>query len=177
MAIAAQKIMMTDTSKLMRFGVKGSKASQWLVDQGIALPEVPNSWHFAQNGTLVLRLGVSEFVVEDNTGSIVAKLKAATRARVSGVYPVARADASFLLTGELLGELFSEICMLDLRQDPYANALYLTQIAGISAILIKQSTDTKTSYRIWCDGTYHRYMYETLTLIAKEVGLLDMAHI
>ena len=169
------KISIIDVSSLPRFGIKGREASVWLSSQGITLPTIANSWTIGKDSSLILRLGNSEFLIEDQKqGQTTAKLEVACKNRIAGIYPVARADASFMLTGEAATDLLSEICMLDLRQETHPQALYMTQIAGISATLLKQQLDDNAVVRLWCDGTYHHYMHEILRIIAKEVSTLDL---
>lgn len=176
MVTEIKKIVVGDLSQLPRVGVKGSNAAAWLQEQGVTLPEAANSWTLSESGILVLRLGLSEFLIEDQANGkqgdekLVDTLKSKLKTSTQGIYPVARADASFALSGDDCMMLLSEICLLDLQQDTHQNALFLTQIAGISATVLKQSKDNQPFYRIWCDGTYHRYMHETLTTIAKELG-------
>jgi sarcosine oxidase subunit gamma len=169
------KISVTDVSSLPRFGIKGREAASWLSSQGMTLPAVANSWVIDKDSNLILRLGNSEFLVEgQKQGQSTLLLVTARKNRMAGIYPVARADASFLLTGEALPDLLSEICMLNLHQEAHPQALYMTQIAGVSAALLQQKLAGIAVVRIWCDGTYHHYMLETLSTIAKEIGTLEL---
>lgn len=169
--VTDSKISVTDVSHLPRFGIKGREASAWLSSQKVNLPAIANSWVVSKNLSLILRLGNSEFLVEDQENDqTTAQLHIAGKNRIAGVYPVARADASFVLEGESVTDLLSEICMLDLSQEPHPQALYMTQIAGISATLLQQKIEGKAIVRLWCDGTYHHYMHDTLNTIAKDVG-------
>ncbi len=168
------KIFITDVSSLPRFGIKGREASAWLSSQGISLPTIANTWTINKDSCLILRLGNSEFLIEDQKHSeITASLEANSKNRIAGLYTVARADASFILAGEPVADLLAEICMLDVCQDTHPHALYMTQVAGISATLLQQQLDGKTIIRLWCDGTYHHYMLETLSMIANEVGSFE----
>ncbi|HEY3325977.1 MAG TPA: sarcosine oxidase subunit gamma, partial [Novimethylophilus sp.] len=54
-----------DVSCFPRFGVKGLNAVQWLVAHKVEIPTERNSWLVQESGALVLRLGNSEFLVED----------------------------------------------------------------------------------------------------------------
>ena len=169
---ARRKILgISDVSCLSRFGLKGSGAAQWLNKHGIEIPNRPNSWMTYNQNTLILRMGSSEFLLEDNlTGSTCNKL-AADSVRVESVYKVPRADASFIVSGSELQNLFSEICSLDLSDKSLSeNDLMMTQIAGISATVIRQALKGEQIYRIWCDGTYGSYMWQVLTEIANELG-------
>ena len=160
-----------DVSCLTRFGVKGPNATQWLVDRGIAIPTNPNAWTLCEQKTLVLRLGSSEFLIEDQLGGSACNRLSSDRARVTSVYKVPRADAAFIVSGSQTLNLFSEICSLDLREKSLASKdLVMTQIAGISATLIRQTLNGEPVYRIWCDGTYGPYMWEVLLEIATELG-------
>jgi sarcosine oxidase subunit gamma len=161
----------TDVSCLARYGVKGPNAAQWLLERGIAIPSNPNAWTLCEQKTLVLRLGGSEFLMEDQLGGSVCSRLANDIARVPNVYKVPRADAAFIITGSETLNLFSEICALDLREKSLsAQALIMTQVTGISATIIRQTYNGEPVYRIWCDGTYGTYMWEVLIEIATEMG-------
>ena len=61
--------------------------------------------------------------------------------------------------------------MLDLRDSAWpSHGVVMTQVAGISATLIRESLAGEQVYRIWCDGTYGSYLWEVLTEIAQELG-------
>ena len=162
----------TDVSCFARFAIKGAKAAEWLEKQGIKTPEVVNAWLEGAQGTMVLRLGNTEFLVEDQaTGNACTKLHAFDQSNTQDAYQVARADAAFILSGSEVLNLFSELCVLDLRDAALPNnALVMTQIAGISATLVRESLAGEQVYRIWCDSTYGAYIWEILIEIAQELG-------
>lgn len=163
----------TDVSCFQRFSVKGPQAANWLASKGMNTPAAINSWDEAAPGAMVLRLGGSEFLLEDQySGSTCETLSASfTQADVPGVYKVQRADAAFILSGTEVLDLLSELCMLDLRDSSFpANAVLMTQVAGISATLLRQQLNGQQVYRMWCDGTYGPYMWDMLLEIAKELG-------
>ena len=161
----------TDVSCFERYGVKGLQASQWLADRETAIPTNPNSWTLCDQKTLVLRLGSSEFLIEDQLGGLACKKLASETARSAGVYKVPRADAAFILSGSEVHNLFSELCSLDLREKSLADKeVIMTQVAGISAIVLRQTIGGEQVYRVWCDGTYGPYMWDVLLEIAVELG-------
>jgi sarcosine oxidase subunit gamma len=162
----------TDVSCFARFGIKGAKAAEWLAQQGITTPDVINAWIEGAPGTLVLRLGTGEFLVEDQLmGKACAKLHPFDQSNMQSAFHVARADASFVLSGSEALNLLSELCVLDLRDATFpSNAIVMTQIAGISATLLRESLAGEQVYRIWCDGTYGAYLWEVLIEIAQELG-------
>jgi sarcosine oxidase subunit gamma len=160
----------TDVSCFKRFGVKGSQAANWLISQGIKIPTEKNTWH-QQNDCLVMRLGNSEFLLEDQLESnLTDKLVSFNLSTTPDVYKVTRVDGAFLLSGNQVLNLLSELCMLDLRTGAFSqNALVMTQVAGISATILRQELNNEQVYRIWCDGTYGSYMWEILLEIAVEL--------
>jgi sarcosine oxidase, subunit gamma len=167
----SQKISITDVSTLPKFGVKGRQASDWLQKQGIDAPTSPNHWLSTKNGCLVMRLGSSEFFVEDSfDGKFVSTLYQAIKTQSENVYFVPHADASFMLSGEGALSLLTQVCMLHISHELQENQLAITQVAGISAVLLKQSINGFNVYRLWCDGSYQRYMFDTLTSIANTMG-------
>lgn len=160
-----------DVSCLARYGVKGPKAEQWLADRGVAIPTKPNAWVISEQKTLLLRLGSSEFLVEDQLGGTVCSSLFKEIARSDSVYKVPRADAAFIISGSQTLNLFSELCSLDLCEKSFADHdVILTQFAEISATVIRQTLNKKPIYRVWCDGTYGSYMWEVLLEIAVELG-------
>jgi len=162
----------TDVSCFQRFGVKGPQAAAYLASQSLKTPAEINSWIEGAAGTLVLRLGGSEFLIEDQyKANACANLASFSNVAVPGAYKVARADAAFILSGGEVLNLLSELCSLDLRDSALASdAVVMTQVAGISATLLRQQLNGEQVYRIWCDGTYGPYMWDMLLEIAKELG-------
>ncbi|MGB4811388.1 MAG: sarcosine oxidase subunit gamma [Methylophilaceae bacterium] len=169
---ARKKILgVADVSCLARYGVKGSNATKWLLEHEIAIPTNPNAWTLCEQKTLVLRLGSTEFLIEDQLGGSACQRLTNDSARVENVYKVPRADAAFIVSGSEALNLLTELCSLDLREKSLtAKDLVMTQVAGISAIVIRQTLNGEPVYRIWCDGTYGPYMWEVLLEIANELG-------
>lgn len=161
----------TDVSKLARYGVKGPQAANWLASHGVAVPNNANCW--VQNDhTLVMRLGNSEFLIEDQSDGKICEKLAADNVRIAGVYTVPRVDAAYLLAGSGVLNLLSEVCALDLRAISLPeNAVVMTQVAGISATVLRQQLNNEAVYRLWVDGTYGVYMQQVLGEIAGELSL------
>ena len=161
-----------DVSCLQRFGVKGLNITQWLHAKSMTYPATPNSWSLHGNSTLVLRLGNSEFLVEDQPeANACAPLINCTHFEPYGVVPVQRNDTALILSGSKLQSLLSELCTLDLRDDALGeNAVVMTQMAGISVTLLRQTLKGEPVIRLWCDGTYGPYIWHTLNEIAEEHG-------
>jgi sarcosine oxidase, subunit gamma len=152
----------TDVSNLTRYGVKGAQATAWLAKHGVSIPAAPNTWVLSGQ-TLVLRLGSTEFLLEDQAGGEICKKLSEDTLRVPNVYKVPSADAAWILAGSGVLNLLSELCALDLRENSLLeNDVVMTQVAGISATLLRQTINGETVYRLWCDGTYATFMAQHL---------------
>jgi sarcosine oxidase subunit gamma len=167
----SQTLSICDVSNLNRFGVKGPQAAHWLQAAGIKLPGTTNSWTPQDNGSLVMRLGNTEFLLEDQPENDLTGMLNDTAVNEGGVHKVLRNDAAFIVSGELTPALFSEVCAIDLEGATLEeNRLVMTVIAGVSATLLKQTLNGQSVYRIWCDGTFGPYLWKTLLGIIEEQG-------
>lgn len=145
-------------TELQTFGLKGPNAEAKLKALGITVPSAPNRWSIHEEDFLVMRVGVSEFIIEIlQSSTSFEQLKAALTQYQHGACPVARYDASWQIEGEIVVDLLAELCMLDLPHETRDNQVCLTQLAGINATVIQQQAQ---QFRIWCDGSYQTYMQE-----------------
>lgn len=159
-----------DLSFRRRAGVKGPSAAAWLNALGIATPERPNSYLRMDDGTLVLRMGNTEFLVEDVAGGT----RAATMIAAvpgAGVYPVPRYDAALVITGRNAIELTRQTCAFDFASlSPSAQPLVMTSMVGVGVTAIALDGADGTYFRLWCDGTYGGYLWATLVEVAADLG-------
>jgi sarcosine oxidase subunit gamma len=163
---------LTDLSALWRCGLKGPNAADWLAAQGIRAPEQPNRWLPLEEGGLVARLGRTEYLVESGLADTRAwDLWQALRQPVSGVYPVLRQDCALALRGHRSRDLLLQTCSVNLHDLPADNReVTLTSIAGVGVTVLNQSIVDTPCHRIWCDGTFGWYLWDTLLEIAIELG-------
>lgn len=163
------RLSLCDLSLQPRFGCKGPQAAAWLESQGLPIPDGPNRYADLPAGVgRVLRLGVSEFVVE-GAADLVQRLAEAPRQ--PGVYPVLRQDACLGIQGEALNALLLQTCnvnFLDFARAP--SPLVLTSMVGVSVVVQPVLQAARPYCRIWCDGTYGPYLWRTLLGIASELG-------
>jgi sarcosine oxidase subunit gamma len=88
-----------------------------------------------------------------------------------GVYPVLRQDAALVLQGERANELLVQVCNVDFKAWPMEQqAVAMTSMVGVSVLVAWYRHNGVPSYRIWCDGTFGHYLWETLLEIAVELG-------
>jgi sarcosine oxidase subunit gamma len=160
-----------DLSFLRRCGLKGPQSVAWLAAQGIDVPAI-NTWEPLTDGGLVARLGKSEFLLEDASGGTrTQKLAADLAALPAGVCPVLRQDAAFALTGAALGTLLCQTCNVNFNTvDLKTRQLALTSMVGVPVVVSPGEMAGQPCYRLWCDGTYGGYLWQTLLDIASELG-------
>ena len=170
-AIAAH-LGIADVSCLTRFGVKGAKAAAWLEEQGVAIPDRPNIWNPLPAGGMVARLGMTEFLLEDSLQSrLAAELADACQSPPANVYPVLRQDAAIVLCGTAINELLLQTCSVNFRAlSLMARPVILTSMVGVAVTIVPGERNGKPFYRLWCDGTYGAYVWETLGAIVEEMG-------
>ena len=168
---ATLPIMLTDASSLPRMGVKGPQAEHWLRSQGIDLPAGVNTWTRTGDQVLIARLGRSEFFLEDTFGGSVVERCRATLAPAPGLYPVLRQDVALVLAGARLNDLLVQVCNIDFKsQAVHQPAVIMTSMIGVSVLALWDRTAVGPVLRIWCDGTFGPYVWETLLGIAREEG-------
>lgn len=159
---------LADLSFKRRAGVKGPGARAWLEELAIPTPARPNTWLRSDCGSLVARLGLTEFVVVGAAnGSALSRMAAAQPA--PGVYPVPRFDADLLLAGRQVHELLKQTCAFDFEGLELATRpLVMTSMVGVAVTVLAFAGESGPHYRIWCDGTYGAYLWRTLTQVAAE---------
>jgi len=165
-------VALADLSYLPRFGLKGPAAQQWLQAQGIALPANENGWVSLPGEGVVARLGRSEFFLEDGAAATtVAAIRTLLGSGAAGVYPVIRQDAGFALAGMRVGELLVQTCNVNFEAfRPEQGIVVMTQMIGVSVLVIRAKNEQLPCYRIWCDPTFAAYFWETVAEIATELG-------
>lgn len=161
-----------DTAALVRAGLKGPQAAEWLAARGVPVPAEPNTWLPLPEGGLVARLARTEFLVEDGwTPGAAARLLRELAPGSRGVYPVPRQDCALAIAGGALEELFAQTCNVPvMAQDPAARIVTLTQMVGVGVTLLRSDLGPLPCVRLWCDYTSGPYLWETLEGIVAELG-------
>ncbi|MEP0909966.1 2Fe-2S iron-sulfur cluster-binding protein [Leptolyngbya sp. GB1-A1] len=168
---------LADVSALPRFGVKGAGAAAWLEAHEFPIPDRPNSWLPLANGGRIARLGLTEFLIEDDgeIGDYPEGKSASHRLRADSnlppqVYPVLRQDLAIVLSGKAVHDLFAQICNVSFRSfNSSDRPIVLTSAIGVSVIVAIEEAPIP-QYRLWCDTTYRHYVWQTLNEIAAELG-------
>jgi sarcosine oxidase, subunit gamma len=178
-----------------RLGLKGPRAAEWLVAQGIVLPMVPNTWTHSEPGSaadalLVARLGTGEFFLEEGmAGTTLKRISPSLDEHPPGVYPVLREDWAFDLGGERVHDVLAQVCNVNfaaLSLD--SNPLIMTLMIGVAVLVVPQRRadaqgrpaehggpaehpePAERLYRIWCDPTFGPFLSESLGAVVSECG-------
>jgi len=164
-----------ETLQTRRWGVKGPQAAAWLHEQHVAVPPAPNSWRVLDNvtGNFILRLGTSEFFLEETPSTTRARCQTLAEELlepVPGVYPVLREDASLLLAGASANLVLAEAGSFDFAALSAASQqVVMTLLFGLAVIVIAQGDGAARSYRIWCDPSYGAGLHAALNGIAADL--------
>ena len=166
-------------SDRQRLGLKGAGAAQWLASCGFTIPSLPNTWVTAspgpdEHGSLLLaRLGTSEFFLEAPSTDTVARLLQTLNARPSGVYPVLREDAAFVLRGAAVHEVLAQVCNVNFAAIAvHSRAVIMTLMIGVAVLVVPQDLAGERCYRIWCDPSFGPYLGESLRAVVDECNEL-----
>ncbi|MDX2241937.1 MAG: hypothetical protein NW224_14725 [Leptolyngbyaceae cyanobacterium bins.302] len=177
----SSQVEVMDLSCLQRFGVKGANAAEWLSQQGLktptgadlSLPELrPNSWQPLSGGAMIARLGLTEYLIEDSLSTTLApRLAYACQAPPARVYPVLRQDLALGLMGDRLPDLLRQTCSFNFQALALSDRpIILTSMIGVAVTVLPSERSGKPFYRLWCDGTFGTYFWQTLMEIATELG-------
>lgn len=166
-AKVAKTLGVADLSSLGRFGVKGAGSAAWLADYGISIERL-NSWVPLAEGGLALRLGVSEYLIEDGlSNSILSRFAGCTYP--NQVYSVLRQDLALALCGEQVPALMLQTCNINFRAlNLTEHPVVLTTMIGVAVTILPSERNGLPFYRVWCDGTFGSYFWSTLLEIAQE---------
>jgi sarcosine oxidase, subunit alpha len=161
------QIAISDLSNRHRFGVKGVGAAAWLASLLLPIPDRPNAWLPLDNDSLIARLGLNEYLIESESAwtKFMANQNFPTQ-----VYPVLRQDAAISLSGPAVNSLLLQTCninfqALNLEERP----VVITTMVGVTVQVIPVTLNGEVTYRIWCDGTFGPYFWQTLHKIAHDL--------
>lgn len=164
-----RKLGLCDLSGLSRLGLKGAAAASWLTEQGIPIPEQVYASEHLSDGGCVVRLGVSEFLLESGLqDEIIPALDACLTSRGNQLIRVERQDASFLLIGSHALEVLSQTSGVNFRE--VSNGIWVfTRLAGVNCGILSDLVNGLPTYRLLFDSSYAVYLWETLVEIVGDL--------
>lgn len=134
-------LALVDLSPLMRTGVKGPKAREYVAGRDWPVPGVNNTTARHTSGALVLRLGDNELLVLSDPrtdDAAVRELEAAIPG--AGVWHAPRRDSHcwFLLRGETAVDCLAKLCGVNLRDAAFPpGSIAQTSVARLNAIVCR----------------------------------------
>ena len=171
----AARAELTDESHRIRIGLKGPNAAAWLEQLSCDVPALSNSCRAIreQGGSLIARLGSTEFFLEESPpGAFVKQIADALRTPIDGVYPVLREDRAFVLSGVDADAVLAQVCNVDFKSVSRSERhVVMTMMIGIGVLVIPDSESGRSpsgtvpnspGYRIWCDPSYGDYLWSSL---------------
>ena len=156
-----------------RLGLKGADAARLLQQAGIDVPGVANAITHPRGdaGTRCLRLGNTEFLLEQDAGSeTIERVRTLAATGDFRAWPVLRADHCLLLGGPALFERLSHVASFDfetLAGSP--DRVVMTLAAEISVTLALDGGDpTHPQLRLWADASFGTYLEQTLRTLSQD---------
>lgn len=183
---AAGVVGLADLSPLVRWGVKGAGAVDWLQREGWRVPELNNCAERMDDGTLVARLADGEALLLDNPAEASARLRGLMEAEMlPRCYGVSRADSHlwFRLSGTMGPECLAKVCGVDLRLHRFADlAVAQTSLARLSAVIVREDRSGIPAFHILADSASALYLWDCLTDAMAEfdgrlLGLNDLSEV
>jgi sarcosine oxidase subunit gamma len=162
-----------------RCGVKGAHAAEALRKLGLAVPARPNTWaplraiDREDSWNVIGRLGHTEFFIEEGGAAPgISALAALTASEQPGVYPVLREDTALVLGGFRANEVLAQVCNVNFAAlSRAARPVVMTLMVGVGVTVLPQLSDEDGAiYRIWCDPSFGRYLWETLEEVVQKTS-------
>ncbi|NOY29676.1 MAG: hypothetical protein GXP28_05730 [Planctomycetes bacterium] len=167
---ALQTLALCDMSALPKLGVKGPSAAEWLLSEGVLLPKGIYQLQEQSDGSLVVQLSDTEFLLEESFASqTIQALSEKLGWGLTGVARVERQEASFLLTGSRAIDVLAQTCAIDFRVAPRGR-LVMTRVAGTSCSVLPSGKEGEVKYQIEVDATYAVSLWKSLLTICQELG-------
>ncbi len=162
-------IALEDRSLWQRAGLKGAKATDWMREHGLPIPEI-NAALPSGTGWLIARLAPNEYAALALTPPGSSGTPPLPEYRIAGdndpgLCPVLRsaANASFRISGPASPTMFSKVCGVDLSPKAFANGrIAQTIVARSSAIVIRDDTDGIPAFHIVMDWATADYLWRAL---------------
>lgn len=167
---AMRTLALCDVSALTKIGVKGSDAVGLLTGEGIEVPTEIYETRDLADGGLIVRLGADEFLLESGIANeTVPHFSNRLKEHAGRAFAVERQDATFLLLGSRVIEVFAQTCGLDMADAP-PRRLIFTRVAGVSCGILPDDSNGTPLYRLWVDYSYAAGLWDSLTTICEELG-------
>jgi len=172
-AETARRMGLADLSPLPRTGFKGKGTPEWLVAQGVKVPDESNRAVAQADGALALRLAPNEIMILGDLagqGGLPARLNQAWSGealppKTPRGFPLPRQEthAWFLATGTQAPAMFAKLCAVDLRPQSFANGqIAQTSLAKMNGIVARDDRGGVPAYHVLADSASAAYLWACL---------------
>ena len=165
----ARSLAIADLTPLPRTGFKGPDTIDWAIARGLDVPDTPNSALVGNNGLTTLRLSQHEILVLDSVhkpGREIEKLCSGLSMDMpERTYLLQRADshAWFALTGQLVPEMLSKVCAVDMRLHKFTQcSIAQTSVARSNSIVVRADQGDTLCFYVLADLSACQFMWEVL---------------
>lgn len=167
-AKAVQTCALLDFTNLARVGFRGLDSAAYLQRLGFILPEQPNRSVRQADGSEVVRLSHTEYLLLGSLtdyGQKITQIEQMWQLDQQLNYLLPRQDshAWLQLTGIYLAPLMAKLCAVDLSAQAfrYGDVVQST-VARINAIIINASDCRTNRFHLLCDRTMVLYLWDVL---------------
>jgi len=165
----AENLALADLSTLPRIGLKGSGAFGWLEEQGMQVPKFPNQSVRQQDGGVIARLSIDEFLIFNSLipGSTLAvrlqDRQEFKTARKLHVLPRRDSHGWLALTGTYASTTLAKLCGVDLRPHKFAELeVAQTLVAQVNTLILRLDLAETPCFFILCDVSVTEYLWDTM---------------
>lgn len=165
-----------DMSNLARVGFRGTASAAYLEARGYALPATPNQALGQADGSAVLRLSQTEYLLLGSLLDAGARVRQEELAwqfddRPNYLLPRQDSHAWLLLTGHHASEVMAKLCGVDLRSEAFpAGSVAQTSAARINVIVANLPQGELPCLHILCDRASAQYFWGALLDAMQEFG-------
>ncbi|WP_191487597.1 sarcosine oxidase subunit gamma [Pseudomonas sp. FEN] len=168
---------LSDLTDLPRVGFRGRDSARYLQARGFSLPERPNCCVSQEDGSQVISLSASEYLLlgsPRDQGRRIAAEEARWELDAHANYLLPRQDshAWLQLSGERIAEVMAKLCGVDLRPQAFGpGAVAQTAAARINVIVINPPATELATFHILFDRASLSYFRDALLDALEEFGM------
>lgn len=179
---ATRQLSLCDFSGLSRVGFKGPGTSEWITEQGLAVPAESNRALRQSDGSLLARLAPDEVLILGDIDQQSVGIERLIEAR-QGVddssaaprgffVPRQGSHAWFRITGRKTAATLAKLCGVDLRAKAFENLqVAQTSVARLNAIVIRDDVADVSALHLLADSASAEYLWECLLDAGTEYGM------
>lgn len=173
-----QDPLIVDCTAVARFGLRGRGSCEWLLADGVGLPETVNRASIDANGILALRLGTNEAMLSgdaDEGASLSAMQRRWAQAEGRKGYDGFRQDAwaHVMISGGQACDFMAEMCAVDFRDGAMpVGHIAQTRALHLDVVIVRSDRFGVSGYELFFDIASKAYVIDALAHIDGSYRLL-----